>query len=145
MEKETQPKEEKWSWLDHKPDNMVTIEGTPSKNFFKWWCIIMTPFIGLTPKEIDLVSSLLKQRHELSKKILDPILLDSQLMDNKTRDKVLKECNITLAHFYVLMSSLRSKGIITESGINSKVIPRISEDNNGFCQLLFLFKDDAIK
>ena len=145
MEKETQPKEEKWSWLDHKPDNMVTIEGTPSKNFFKWWCIIMTPFIGLTPKEIDLVSSLLKQRHELSKKILDPILLDSQLMDNKTRDKVLKECNITLAHFYVLMSSLRSKGIITESGINSKVIPRISENNNGFCQLLFLFKDDAIK
>lgn len=105
----------------------------------------MNPFIALTPRETDLMASFLKQRHELSKKILDPILLDSQLMDNKTRDKVLKECNITLAHFYVLMSSLRSKGIITESGINSKVIPRISEDNNGFCQLLFLFKDDAIK
>lgn len=145
MEQENHRKEEKWSWLDHKPDNMITINGTEDKNFFKWWCIIMTPFIGLTPKEIDLVSSLLKQRHELSKKILDPELLDSQLMSNDTRQKILKECGITLAHFYVLMSSLRSKGIVTETGLNSKVIPRVSKDNNGCCQLLLLFKDDIIK
>lgn len=145
MEKDTQLKEEKWSWLNHKPDNMFTIEGSSDRNFFKWWCIIMTPFIGLTPKEIDLVASLLKQRHELSKKILDPTLIDSQLMSNDTRQKVLEECGITLAHFYVLMSNLRSKGIITEAGINSKLIPRISKDNNGYCQLLLLFKDDIIK
>lgn len=145
MEKEVQPKEEKWSWLNHKPDNMITISGTSDKNFFKWWCIIMTPFIGLTPKEIDLMSSLLKQRHELSKKILDPTLIDSQLMSNDTRQKVLEECGITLAHYYVLMSNLRGKGIISETGIHPMLIPRISKNNNGYCQLLLLFKDDIIK
>lgn len=145
MEQDTQPKKGKWSWLDHKPDNMFTIEGTEEKNFFKWWCTLMTLFINITPKEIDLVASLLKQRHELSKKISDPTLVDSQLKNNDTRQKVLEECNITLAHYYVLMSNLRSKGIITEAGINSRLIPRISKDNNGYCQLLVLFKDPIIK
>jgi hypothetical protein len=145
MEQSTQKEEKKWSWIDHKPDNMFTIEGKPEKNFFKWWCILMTPFINLTPKEIDLVASLLKQRHELSKKISDPALVDSQLKNNDTRQKVLEECGITLAHYYVLMSNLRSKGIVTEAGLNSKLIPRISKDNNGYCQLLILFKDPIIK
>lgn len=145
MDQDTQPKKGKWSWLDHKPDNMFTIEGTEEKNFFKWWCTLMTLFINITPKEIDLVASLLKQRHELSKKISDPTLVDSQLKNNDTRQKVLEECNITLAHYYVLMSNLRSKGIITEAGINSRLIPRISKDNNGYCQLLVLFKDPIIK
>ena len=145
METDVQPKEEKWSWLNHKPDNMITIPGTREKNFFKWWCIIMTPFIGLTPKEIDVMASLLKQRYELSKKILDPTLLDLQLMSNDTRQKVIDECGITLAHFYVLMSNLRNKGIITSTGICSELIPNISENSNGYCQLLLLFKDDIIK
>lgn len=141
----TQAKEEKWSWLNHKPDNMVRIEGSPDKNFFKWWCIIMLPFIKLTPREIDLVSCFLKERHELSKKILDPVLLDNQLMSKETRQKMIDECGITLEYFHVLKSSLQSKGVITESGLNPNVIPRVSKDNNGYCQLLFLFKDDIIK
>ena len=81
----------------------------------------------------------------LSKKISDPALVDSQLKNNDTRQKVLEECGITLAHYYVLMSNLRSKGIVTEAGLNSKLIPRISKDNNGYCQLLILFKDPIIK
>lgn len=145
MDTRIEHKEDKWSWLDHKPDNMISVVGTPDKNFFKWWCIIMTPFIELTPKEIDLVASLLKHRHELSKKILDPTLLDSQLMSKDTRQSILDECEITLEHFYVLMSNLRSKGVVTKAGINSKLVPRISKDNNGYCQLLLLFKDDIIK
>ena len=144
MENEVQPKKE-WSWMNHKPDNMFTIEGTPDKNFFKWWCIIMNPFIPLTPKETDLIASFLKQRHELSKKILDPTLVDLQLMNNETRKKIIDECGITLSHFYVLTSNLRSKGILTETGINPKLIPRISKDNHGYCQLLLLFKDEVIK
>jgi hypothetical protein len=145
MEQGTQLKKDKWSWLNHKPDNMLTIQGSPDKNFFKWWCIIMNPFIGLTPREIDLVASLLKQRHELSKSISDPSLVDSQLMSNDTRQKVLEECGITLPHFYVLSKSLRKKGILTGTGLNFKVVPRISKDSNGYCQLLLLFKDEAIK
>ena len=145
MENDGQLKTEKWSWMNHKPDNMFTIEGTPTKNFFKWWCIIMNPFIALTPRETDLMASFLKQRHELSKKILDPTLIYSQLMNNETRKKIIDECGITLSHFYVLTGNLRNKGILTDAGINPRIIPRISKDNNGYCQLLLLFKDETIK
>ena len=105
----------------------------------------MTPIIKLTPREIDLMACLLKQRFELSKKIPDSTLIDSLLMNHDTRQKILDECKISLEHFYVLMSNLRNKGIITESGIRSELIPQISKDNNGYCQLLFLFKDSFIK
>lgn len=144
MENNIQKKEE-WSWLKHKPDNMISLECTPDKDFFKWWCIIMNPFMPLTPKETDLVASLLKQRYELSKKILDPVLVDSQLLSNETKNKVIEDCGITLAHFHVLMSSLRSKGIITKAGISPQLIPRVRKDNDGYCQLLLLFKDNELK
>ena len=145
MENDSQLKKEKWSWLNHKPDNMININCSEEDNFFKWWCIIMTPIIKLTPREIDLMACLLKQRFELSKKIPDSTLIDSLLMNHDTRQKILDECKISLEHFYVLMSNLRNKGIITESGIRSELIPQISKDNNGYCQLLFLFKDSFIK
>ena len=75
-------------------------------------------------------------------------LLDEQLYRygfSYTEKKIIDECGITLSHFYVLTSNLRSKGILTETGINPKLIPRISKDNNGYCQLLLLFKDEVIK
>jgi hypothetical protein len=151
MEQDTQSKEEKWSWLNHKPDNMITIVGSPEKNFFKWWCTIINPLlykvlqVTLTPKEMDLIASFLKLRHELSKKILDPIIVDSQLMTNDSRDMIIQDCGISLSYFYVLHSNLKGKGLITDTGINPILVPRISKDNNGYCQLLFLFKDDIIK
>lgn len=151
MEQDVQSREEKWSWLNHKPDNMITITGSPEKNFFKWWCTIINPLlykvlqVTLTPKEMDLMASFLKLRHELSKKILDPIIVDSQLMTNDSRDLVIQDCGISLSYFYVLHSNLKGKGLITDTGINPILVPRISKDNNGYCQLLFLFKDDIIK
>jgi hypothetical protein len=105
----------------------------------------MTPFINLTPREIDVMSSLLKHRYELSKKIPDPIMVGSILMNNDTREKVLEECGISVEHFYVIMNNLRNKGYATKQDINPELIPNISKDNNGYCQLLLLFKDDIIK
>ena len=151
MENDVQHKSEEWSWLNHKPDNMIKIVSSPDKNFFEWWCIVINPLlykvlnVTLTPKEIDLMASFLRHRHELSKKILDATIIDSQLMNNDTRDKIIKDCGITLSHFYVLTSNLRGKGILTPAGINPMLVPRISKDNNGYCQLLLLFKDDIIK
>ena len=144
MEKTVQSQKEEWNWTRHKPNSLINVEGTPDKNFFKWWCIFLTPFVKLTPKEIDIIASFLKHRHELSKKILDPALIDSQLMSNDTKNKVIEECNITLAHFYVIMSNLRKNNIITESGINPRLIPNIRKDDNGYFQLLILFKDSEI-
>lgn len=130
-----------WDWKKRIPNNMLVINAGPESGFFKWWCTYMTPMVKMTPKEIDVVSSFLKQRWELSKVITDPAVLDSQLMSNATIDKVIKECKITRSHFYVLMSNLRKNKVITPSGINPRLLPNIQKDSNGIFQFLILFKD----
>ena len=144
MEEKTQQKRETWDWSKHRPNNMFNINTTPERNFFKWWCTFLKPFVPLTPKEIDVVAAYLKQRFELAKVISDPIVLDSQLMSTTTKDKVIEECNMTLQHYYVVMSSLRKSNVITEAGINPKLIPSIKKDDNGTFQLLINFNGVTI-
>ena len=130
-----------WDWRKRKPNNMLIINAGPETGFFKWWCVYMLPMVKMTPKEIDVVSSFLKQRWELSKIISDPAIIDSQLMSNDTIDKVVKECKITKQHFYVLRSNLKKNNIITDTGINPRLLPNIPTDSDGTFQFLILFKD----
>lgn len=139
----TQSKKEGWNWANHKPNNCLNIVPTPDKNFFKWWCTLLRPFVALTPREIDVMASFLKQRFELAEVISDPAILDSQLMSNDTKEKVIAECDITLQHFYVVMSNLRKNHVITDAGINPKLIPNLRKDDNGLFQLLILIKEDV--
>ena len=139
----TENHKEGWDWRNRKPNNLLVVQAGPTTGFFKKWCIFMKPMVELTNKEIDVVSSFLKQRWELSKVITDPAVLDSQLMSNDTRDKVIEECNITRQHFYVLMSSLKKKNLITDTGVNPRLIPNIRKNDDGVFQFLILFKDTA--
>ena len=124
-----------------KPNNIVTVPTTLDTDFFKWWCVFLRPFINLTNREIDVIASFLKQRWELSKVISDPIILDAMVMNDDTKKKVIDECNITLQHFYVVMSNLRKNKVITGNSINPRLIPNIRQDDNGTFQLLILFKE----
>lgn len=124
-----------------KPNNVVTVPASLEKDFFRWWCIFLRPFVDLTEREIDVVSSFLKQRWELSKHISDPAILDTMLMSEESKKKVIEECHITQPHFYVIMSSLRKNKIIVDNTINSRLIPNIRPDDNGCFQLLILFKN----
>lgn len=124
-----------------KPNNVISVPHGLNTGFFKWWCIFLKPFVSLTPKEIDVVAAFLKQRYELSKIISDDAIIDEQLMGEKSRNKVLEECGISKQHFYVIMSNLRKNHVITESGINPRLIPNIREDDNGIFQLLVIFRD----
>lgn len=135
-------KQESWDWLKHKPNNMLKVTCRPDMNFFKWWCTILHPFVPLTPKETDVVASYLRIRYKLAKVISDPSILDSQLMSKDTTDKVIEECGMTLQHYYVVMSGLRKKGVITSSGIHSRLIPNTRDIDNGYFQLLILLEED---
>lgn len=128
-----------------KPNNIFPISTTLDKEFFRWWCIFLRPFVSLTDREIDVVSSFLKQRWELSKHISDPSILDTMLMSEESKKKVIEDCHITLPHFYVVMSSLRKNKVIVNNVFNSKLIPNIRPDDNGYFQLLILFKDTKEK
>lgn len=138
----TQTKKTGWNWAEHKPNNALSVVPTQEKNFFKWWCIMLHPFVDLTPREEDVLASYLRQREELKKIISDPIALDSYLMgNNEIKFKVIEECGITLQNYYVVMGNLKKKGVITERGITPILIPNIKEDDQGHFMLLVMFKE----
>lgn len=126
-----------------KPNNLFNVSCNTSLDFFRWWCIFLRPFISLTDRETDVISSFLKHRWELSKVIPDAAILDTMVMSDDTKKKVIEECNITSQHFYVVMSSLRKKGVVHGNIINPKLIPNMREDDGGVFRLLIQFKGDV--
>lgn len=125
-----------------KPNNIIWVPTSLETDFFQKWCVFLFPIIKLTEKEIIVVASFLKQRWELSEKISDPAIIDSQLMSNDTREKVLADCGMSRSHFQVVLSGLRKKGIIVDNKFHPRLIPNIRKDDNGTFQLLILFKDN---
>ena len=115
-----------------KPNNAFNIEPDEDKDFFKWWCILLRAFIPLTNREIEVMASFLRRRWELSKHISDPQILDTMLMSEDTKKKVQEECDITLQHFYVVMSNLRKNKIIVNNTINPRLIPNVRSDDEDF-------------
>lgn len=122
-----------------KPNNVIRVPCSLSDSFFKYWFVFLAPFHKLTNKEIKVISSLVKQRYELSKVIKDDDILDRVTMSEDTKKKVREECNITVPHFQVIMSKLRKNKVILNNKINPKFLPNIVEDNNSF-KLLLLFE-----
>ena len=86
-----------------------------------------------------MITSLVKQRYELSKVIKDDEILDRVTMSEDTKRKVREECNMTLPHFQVIMGKLRKSKVIIDNKINPRFIPNIREDSGTF-QLLLLFE-----
>ena len=123
----------------YKPNNAFKVHVADTLDFFKWWCVFLRPFIPLTEREIDVVASLLKQRWELGRLIKDPSILDTMTMSSDILDKVVEECRITKQHFYVVMSSLKKKGVIN-GHINPRLIPNLKKE--GEFKLTILFNEN---
>lgn len=124
--------------MKFKPDATVRIPTTKGKEFFKFWLNILKPFHNLTNREIDVAVSFLWNRYELSKVISDTNLLEANSLNEATKRKVRKECDVTLPHFQVIMGKLKKSKIIVDGKLNPKFIPNIKEEAGSF-QLLFLF------
>lgn len=122
-----------------KPDNIARIPCSLDKSFFRLWFKFLEPFHKLTDREIDVITSFVKQRYELSKVIKDNEILDKVTMSEDTKKKVREECNITLPHFQVIMGKLRKNKVIIDGKINPRFIPNIDEET-GIFQLLLLFE-----
>ena len=122
-----------------KPNNIVRIPCSLDKSFFRYWFMFLEPFHKLTDREIDVITSFVKQRYELSKVIKDDSILDKVTMSEDIKRKVREECSITLPHFQVIMGKLRKSKIIVDGKINPRFIPNINEENGTF-QLLLLFE-----
>ena len=122
-----------------KPNNIVRVPCSLNGSFFRFWFKFLEPFHKLTDREIDIITSFVKQRYELSKVIKDNEILDKVTMSEDTKKKVREECNITLPHFQVIMGKLRKNKVIIDGKINPRFIPNIDEEPGTF-QLLLLFE-----
>lgn len=120
-------------------NNVIRISTSLNSKFFRYWFEFLQPFHKLTEREIDVITSLVKQRYELSKVIKDDEILDRVTMSEDTKRKVREECNMTLSHFQVIMGKLRKSKVIIDNKINPRFIPNIREDSGTF-QLLLLFE-----
>ena len=122
-------------------DSIVRIPCKVDGSFFKYWFMFLKPFHHLTEREMDVITSFVKQRYELSKVIKDNEILDKVTMSEDTKRKVREECGITLPHFQIVMSKLRKSKVIIDNKINPRYIPNIKEENSSFkMMLLFDFQ-----
>ena len=129
----------------YKPNNAFNIPYSTPLDFFKLWCVFIRPFINLTDREIDVVASFMHQRLQLSQEVQDASVLDALLATDNIRKKVIEECHITLANFYVVMSGLRKKNVIKGGRITPEIIPNVRMDDNGVFKLMVLFKEQDNK
>lgn len=122
-------------------DSIIRIPCKVDSSFFKYWFMFLKPFHHLTEREMDVITSFVKQRYELSKVITDSDILDKVTMSEDTKRKVREECGITLPHFQIVMSKLRKSKVIIDNKINPRYIPNIKEENGSFkMMLLFDFQ-----
>ena len=122
-------------------DSIIRIPCKVNDTFFKYWFMFLKPFHHLTDREMDVITSFVKQRYELSKVITDSDVLDRVVMSEDTKRKVREECDITLPHFQIVMSKLRKNKVIVDNKINPRYIPNLKESNGSFkMMLLFDFQ-----
>lgn len=119
-------------------DSVVRIPCKLDYSFFKMWFMFLQPFHHLTEREMEVATSFVKQRYELSKVVSDNNVLDKLVMSEDTKRKVREECEITLPHFQVIMGKLRKNKVVVDGKLNPRYIPRVKEENGSF-KLMLMF------
>ncbi len=125
--------------MERKPNNVIALKSSLSGRFFRIWLEFLRPFHKLTERETDVMAAFLKQRFELSKVVSDQEVLNKLTMSEDTKKKVRDDCNISQAHFQVIMTKLKKSKMIDNGKINPRFIPRVEQDARGF-QLLLAFE-----
>lgn len=121
-----------------KLNNVIRIPTKLSTNFFRYWIEFLRPFHNLTEREMQVASTILKKRYELSKVIQDDNILDKVTMSEDTKRSIREECNLSLPHFQVIMGKLRKSKVLLDNRVNPKFIPNI--DNPSSFRLLLNFE-----
>ena len=125
--------------MERRPNNAIALKSSLSGKFFRMWLEFLRPFHKLTERETDVMAAFLKERFELSKVVSDQEVLNKLTMSEDTKRKVREYCNISQAHFQVIMTKLKKSKMIDNGKINPKFIPKVEHDAKGF-QLLLAFE-----
>ena len=125
--------------MERKPNSVIALKGSLSGSFFRIWLEFLRPFHKLTDREADVMATFLKYRFQLSKVVSDQEILDKLTLSEDTKKKVREDCDISQAHFQVIMTKLKKNKMIENGKINPRFIPRVEQDAKSF-QLLLSFE-----
>jgi len=99
-----------------------------SSMFFYRWLDFLRPFHKLTINETKVLAELLYHRYKLSGVITDNRVLDMVVLGRDIKKQILQDTGLGQNNYSVLLSSLKSKGVIVNNIINKKYIPDIKVD-----------------
>lgn len=128
-------------------NNIIRIPTSLQTKFFRYWLEFLSPFHSLSNRELEVAAAFLKKRYELSKYINDEEILNKVLMYTDTLQQIKAECNVSSAHFQVILGKLRKSNVFIGNAINPKFIPKnIEEGDNSFRLLLYFdFNEETVK
>lgn len=112
-----------------KPTNILKIKSSDLDELFLNWFLILKPVHNLSNKECILAAKLYKYRNDLKEVILDKEILDTTILSDSYRKKMIEEMEISMIHLQVLLTSLRKKNIIIDNRLNPRYIPQIKDSN----------------
>lgn len=119
---------------------------TSKRKLFKYWLEFLKPYHKLAHKELEALSLMLYYRHELSKEVLNPDLIDKLLFSPDTRKQIRNDLGgMNNKVFNNLLTVLRRKKVLSKDNkILPALIPNMDEEESGF-KLIFNFEIDETK
>lgn len=116
---------------------------TDKKSAFRYFLEFTKPYHKLRPREMEALSLIMYYRHEISQSVMDEEMIDTILFSTKTREKMRKDLgNMDKKVFQNLITTLRKKNVLTKTGINPSLAPKIGE--KGF-NLVYTFMFDEVQ
>ena len=115
-----------------KNSNVARIPTSINSGFFEVWLSFLKPLHKLTKREMNLLGTILKKRHELSYSISDNRILDSYLMSEDIRREIREECGMTTNHMQWLLSKFSKMGILNGDSINRRFIPNMEHGSTSY-------------
>lgn len=120
-------------------DSVIRIPCTDQKNFIKFFLTFLTPLHKLTPSVVNLAAEIIYQRFELSKVINNNDVLDDYLLTNeKIRNEVITNCQLSVSNYHVGMTKLKKAGFFINGKVNPKFLPKITPESTSY-SLMLLF------
>ena len=119
-------------------NNVIKLEVSDLFDLCNKWITILSPFHGMSKREMSMVSSMLAIYFDKKDSITDEEVLYDYIFSTNVKTNICKMLNMTKNQFQVLLRAIRQKGIINGNRINRHFIPNIRKEAGQF-QVLFHF------
>ena len=119
-----------------KPNNVIYLKCTED-SFYRMWIEFLTPFHKLTAREKDVAARIIMQYFRLKDSVQDPYVLRELLWSRKSRKDIMESLSMSQAHFQMILSKLKSAGVLIDDDINPKYIPHKTEDPRVMLQIVY--------